>query len=96
MGQTLNWIDANMPATATFAALPEGITLNYLARRPTTLPVINFMMTEEVVFGEDVMVSAFERQWTDYILLVHKDTSEFGFEAFGQNRAIPAAASWTG
>ena len=85
MGQTLDWIDANMPANATFAALPEGITLNYLARRPTTLPVINFMMTEEVVFGEDVMVAAFERRSPDYVLLVHKDTSEFGFGAFGQD-----------
>jgi hypothetical protein len=85
MRDTLQWIDANTPPDATFAALPEGITLNYLARRPTTLPVINFMMTEEIVFGEDVMLEAFRRRAPDYVLLVHKNTAEFGYGAFGED-----------
>jgi hypothetical protein len=47
--------------------------------------VINFMMTEEIVFGEDVMLQAFERRPPDYVLLVQKDTSAFGFGAFGED-----------
>lgn len=81
--EALRWIDANMPKSATFVALPEGITLNYLTRRPTTVPVINFMMTEMIVFGEDAMVASFQAHPPDYVLLVDKDTSEFGVGAFG-------------
>jgi hypothetical protein len=43
------------------------------------------MMTEEIVFGEDVMLDAFGRRPPDYVLLVHKNTSEFGFGAFGDD-----------
>jgi hypothetical protein len=81
--EALRWIDANMPPDATFVALPEGISLNYLSRRPTTVPVINFMMTEMIIFGEDAMTSALARRPPDYVLLVDKDTSEFGVGAFG-------------
>lgn len=81
--EALRWIDANMPQDATFVVLPEGITLNYLSRRPTTVPVINFMMTEMIVFGEEAMTSALARRPPDYVVLVDKDTSEFGVGAFG-------------
>lgn len=81
--EALRWIDANMPPDATFVVLPEGITLNYLSRRPTTVPVINFMMTEMIIFGEDTVTSALARRPPDYVVLVDKDTSEFGVGAFG-------------
>ena len=81
--EALRWIDANMPPDATFVVLPEGITLNYLSRRPTTVPVINFMMTEMIIFGEDAMTGALARRPPDYVVLVDKDTSEFGVGAFG-------------
>jgi len=45
--------------------------------------VINFMMTEMIVFGEDAMVAALAAHPPDYVLLVDKDTSEFGVGAFG-------------
>ena len=83
MAETLKWIDLNTPPDATFAPLPEGITLDYLARRRTTLPVVNFMMTEEILFGEAMMLEAFARQPPDYVLLVQRDTEEFGVGAFG-------------
>jgi hypothetical protein len=81
--EALRWIDTNMPPDATFVALPEGITLNYLSRRPTTVPVINFMMTEMIVFGEDAITNALAGRPPDYVVLVDKDTSEFGVGAFG-------------
>ena len=81
--EALRWIDAHVPAGATLAALPEGITLNYLSRRPTSVPVINYMMTEMIVFGEDGMVRAFDEHPPDYVVLVQKDTSEFGVGPFG-------------
>ena len=83
----LQWIDTNMPATATFVAMPEGITLNYLTRRPTSVPVMNFMMTEMIVFGEDAIVASLDAHPPDYVVLVSKDTSEFGVGPFGVDPA---------
>ncbi len=82
----LQWIDEKMPAGATFAALPEGIMLNYLSRRTTTLPQINFMMAEMIIFGEEALLAGFKNRPPDYVVLVHRDTSEFGVGPFGIDR----------
>jgi hypothetical protein len=46
---------------------------------------MNFMMTEEIVFGEEVVLASLQRRPPDYVLLVHKDTSEFGYWTFGDD-----------
>lgn len=80
---TLRWIENNLPPQATFAALPEGVMFNYLTRRRTTIPTINFVMTELIIFGEDRILEEFKSQPPDYILLVHKESDEFGVGPFG-------------
>ena len=69
----------------TVAVLPEGAMINYLARRRTSVPVTNFMPTEFTVFGEDRILASFRHSPPDYVVLVHKDTSEFGFRFFGRD-----------
>ncbi len=83
--EALRWIDANLPPQATFVAMPEGIMLNYLTRHATTMPVINLMMTEMIAFGESSMVASLDRHPPDYVLLVDKNTSEFGVGEFGSD-----------
>ena len=80
---TLQWIEEKTPGEATFVGLPEGIMLNYLSRRTTTLPYVNFMMTEMIVFGEQRMVEDLKARPPDYVILVPKDTSEWGVGPFG-------------
>ncbi len=72
-------------AGETLAALPEGVMLNFLLRRPNPTPFTNFMPTEMILFGETKILAAFREHPPDWIALVHKDTSEFGFRFFGQN-----------
>lgn len=81
--RALRWIDTNMPPQATFAALPEGIMLNYLTRRKTSIPTMNFVMTELIIFGEENILDELKTRPPDYILLVHKESSEFGVGPFG-------------
>ena len=81
--QALDWVEANTAPDATLVGLPEGIMINYLTRRATTTPCMNFMMTEMILFGEDRLVSDLEAHPPDYVLLVHKDTREFGVGPFG-------------
>ena len=90
----LKWRAIDMPAAldalepivapgASLAVLPEGVMLNYLLRRETPLPFVNFMPPEVLAFGEDAMVHALERHPPDIVVFVHRDTSEYGFELFG-------------
>jgi hypothetical protein len=79
----LRWIEENTPRDATLVALPEGVMLNYQTRRKTTVPQVNFMMIEALVFGEDALLHALKKQPPDYIILVQKDTSEYGVARFG-------------
>lgn len=67
----------------TFAVLPEGVMLNYLSRRINPTPYFNFMPTEFATFGEHRIFNAFIEHPPDFIVLAHKDTSEFGYRFFG-------------
>ena len=69
----------------TIGVLPEGVMINYLVRRPSGWRHTNFMPTEVALFGEDAMVADMKSHPPDYIVLVHKETSEFGFRFFGKD-----------
>jgi hypothetical protein len=81
----LSWIQENTPATATVAVLPEGAMINYLARRmnPTLYPV--WLPPEMEVFGQTNMTAAFERNAPDYVLLLSRNTVEYGVGPFGHD-----------
>jgi hypothetical protein len=82
--QAVDWIDKNTPPDATLAVLPEGTTINYLSRRVNPTPCLDWTPTVLSVFGQTNMTAAFEKKPPDYILLVERDTSEFGAGYFGQ------------
>lgn len=71
------------PADATLAVLPEGVMVNYLARRVNPTPYTTFMMTEMLAFGEDAMLAGFQRHPPDFIALIPRNTEEFGVGLFG-------------
>ena len=79
----LEWIEEKTPRQATLVGLPEGIMLNYLSRRTTTSPYLNFMMGEMIVFGEKRIVDDLKTRPSDYVILVDNDPSEFGVGPFG-------------
>jgi len=81
--QALQRIQSLMSPEATFVALPEGVMLNYLSRRSNPTPYINFMPPEMSMFGEATILKSFKAQPPDFILLVHKETSEYGVGYFG-------------
>jgi hypothetical protein len=81
--EALAWIDKNVPRNGTLAVLPEGTTINYLSRRVNPTPCLDWTPTVLFVFGQANMTAAFEKSPPDYILLVERDTSEFGVGYFG-------------
>jgi hypothetical protein len=79
----LDWIDGHVPREATLTALPEGVMINYLTRRDSPTRYINFMPPEALIFGEHAMAVSLAARPPAFLLLVHKDTTEYGFAAFG-------------
>ena len=82
---TLLWIHQNMRSDETLLALPEGIIINYLTGRTNPSAYTTFMMTEMLAFGEENMLDNLRKNPPDYVILVHKDTSEFGVNFFGSD-----------
>ncbi len=93
VARALERVEQTSGPDATLLVLPEGISLNYLARRRTPTPYPNFMPPELAIFGEDAIVAALEAAPPDTILLVHKDTSEYGLPFFGTDYGL-AIARW--
>jgi Dolichyl-phosphate-mannose-protein mannosyltransferase len=81
--QTLDWIAKKTSPEATFVGLPEGIMLNYLSRRTTTSSYVNFTVGEMLVFGEKRFFDDLKARPPDYVILVDKETAEFGVGPFG-------------
>ncbi|MDP9174083.1 MAG: hypothetical protein M3O30_09490 [Planctomycetota bacterium] len=78
-------IEQLIPPDKTVACLPEGIMINYLSRRRTSTPYVNFNPPDLLLFGEDKMLAAFEKSPPDYVLVIDKDTREFGLPFFGKD-----------
>ena len=74
-----------LPPGASVAVLPEGVMLNYLLRRPSSVPYINFMPVELLLFGENAIVSALRASPPDVIVLIHRETREYGYPLFGSD-----------
>lgn len=73
-----------IPADASLAAIPEGAMMNFLLRRSLSVPYTNYMVTEYLIFGREKIESDLRAHPPDFILLTHKDTSEFGYPLFGK------------
>jgi hypothetical protein len=69
----------------TLVVLPEGVMLNYLSRTPSSVPHVNYMPPELILFDEARIVAAFEKTPPRFVALVHKDTTEYGARFFGQD-----------
>lgn len=82
---TLEQIKTHVPQDATLMVLPEGMMFNYLAKRSTPTPFLNAMPAELIYFGEDRVAQALREHPPDYILLLNRDTSEYGPTLFGRD-----------
>jgi hypothetical protein len=84
MHMALNWIEKNSAPDSTLAVFPEGVMLNYLSRRHNPTPYINMTLPEWQAFGEEKILSAYQKNNPDYIVLIHRDPSEYGVKFFGK------------
>jgi len=82
------------PASATLAVFPQGLMLNYLTRRPDSIPQVNFMPPEVLAAGETNILAALNAHPPDAIVL---NTSSIAGEQFQLDQAYVygrATLSW--
>jgi len=80
----LAWIESNAAPEATLAVLPEGVMVNYLTRRVNPTKYLIWNPAEMVGFGQNTMTTTFSENPPDYVMLIHRDPSEYGVKFFGQ------------
>jgi len=80
----LAWMESNASPKATLAVLPEGVMVNYLSRRINPTKYLMWNPAEIVGFGQSTMTATFCDNRPDYIMLIHRDPSEYGVKFFGQ------------
>ena len=93
LGAALEEVQARTRPGDPLAVMPEGVMLNFMARRPLPTPHFSFNPFEVLVYGEDAMVEAFASSPPAAVLLVHHDTSEHGARFLGRNYGI-ALLTW--
>lgn len=71
------------PAEATVAVLPEGAYVNFVLRRPNPTAFVQLMPPELITWGENAVLDAYRGSAPDFVVLVHRDLSEYGKGPFG-------------
>ncbi|MEE9542517.1 MAG: glycosyltransferase family 39 protein [Thermodesulfobacteriota bacterium] len=89
---TIKEIERSFAPDATFVALPEGATLNFLSRRRNPSGFMNFVPCMFEMFGEEMMLDTLKSEPPDYILYVHMDTTECGYRFLGKNYGFKTKA----
>lgn len=82
-----------VPPGATLAVLPEGVMINYLARRVTPSPYLTYMPDGLALLGEAALLAPLRARPPDYVVVTHRDASELGAAFFGLDYA-QATLAW--
>jgi hypothetical protein len=87
LGQVLEALAARPAEQETLVVLPEGVMLNYLSRRPLATPQYSFTPFDFAIAPEDEVLRELEGSPPDLVLLIHRETPEFGARSFGRDYA---------
>jgi hypothetical protein len=80
---TLKKINETIKPNENFLVIPEGILLNYLTRRENPSPYTAFLLGDLIIHHEEKMVERLSRRLPDYVILIDRGVSEWGFKKFG-------------
>ena len=93
----LSWVEMNTPPDATLTVLPGGAMINYLSRRADPTHSLDWTPPVIAAFGEINMLAAFEKNSPDYVLIIARNTGEFGVGFFGYDPTYGAELmQWLG
>lgn len=79
----LGLLGSAAPEGGSLAVLPEGALLNYLARRPSSVPYSTLMPTEMAVYGDRAVYETFRSDPPSQVLFAPRPGSLLGVGRFG-------------
>lgn len=80
----LEQIEKVMAPDDDFIMLPEGTLINYLSRRDNPTRFNTFLPSDMTIFGEDAILEAIAKAQPDFVILISRDTIEYGVHYLGQ------------
>ena len=92
LADTVNMVLKRVPPDATLSVWPEGIIINYLARRRTSVRDTVLLPFTFSVRGEETPLAEFKASPPDFVILRNRDVWEFGKTGFGIDYAKPLFA----
>jgi len=78
-------VERRVRSDQTLVAFPEGVMLNYLARRASALPYPQFSPVTFLLWDKERMKERFDRNPPDFVLLVHRENTHEGARFFGRD-----------
>ena len=81
--ETVNYISQNTAKGDTVVALPEGASINFFSHRDNPSKFHTFLPPDIDAIGEVRMLAELSRSGITYIVIVKRDTAEYGYPAFG-------------
>ncbi len=80
-------LDLIAPPNATVAVVPEGVMINYLARRRNPTPYLAYLPSDLALHGEQQIAASFAAHPPDFIVVFVKNQVEYGEGIFGHGYA---------
>ena len=93
VSQTLAYLEKHVCQDETFLVIPEGVMLNYQTRRRNSTPYTAFLLVHFAMHGEASMIKNMKKSPPDYVVLIDRGVSEFGYKKFGVDTGI-LIADW--
>jgi 4-amino-4-deoxy-L-arabinose transferase-like glycosyltransferase len=87
MNMTLSYIDQNLAPDQEFATFPDGIMLNYLARRRSPIADITLNPGVWILVGDDAVLDRLKQSSPPYIVYMDREFPYFGYNHFGKDYA---------
>jgi len=83
MNLALGYIDKNFHPEATFATFPDGVMLNYLSRRKSSIADITLNPGVWILVGDAAVLDRLETSSPTYIVYMDREFPYFGLNKFG-------------
>jgi len=92
VNQLLEDLRSRLRPGETLTVVPFGVMINYLLRRPSSVPHWQFGPFDMIIYGEERLVAEFEARPPDYIVIPSIDLTEDGARSFEQDYAFRLSA----
>ena len=94
VAQAVEFLLEHTGAEESVLVLPEGVMINYMAQRQSSTKYVNLCPPEVTMYGEPEICRTIAEQPADYIVLVNKDVSEYGWKSFGDDGYGQSIMNW--